>query len=149
ARLVVLSFNLSPMVGRIDGFDHVAFWKRSGAMGMVASRLARHFPEVNIDEARVAGLIADIGRGILVESIGNQYGEVCTQAQHRREPLDAVERELLGTDYPTVAGRALSHWNFPQSLVNAIQAHLQPKVIHELPEHPRELAKVLHISSLI
>lgn len=149
ARLIVLSFNLSPMVGRIEGFDYLQFWKRSGAMGLVAARLARHFPEVNIDEARVAGLIAGIGRILLAESMGNQYGEVCALADERGESLDAVERELLGSDHPTVAGRALSHWNFPQSLVNAIQAHLQPKFIGDLPEHPRELAKVLHISSLI
>lgn len=149
ARLIVLSFELSPLSGQIDGFNHHRYWKRSSAVALISARLARHFPEVNIDEARVAGLLSGMGRLLLAESLGGQYGEICLAASRRGEPLDMVERHHIGTDHATVAGRILSHWHFPQSLVNAIQAHLQPKMIGELSEHPRELAKVLHVSSLI
>lgn len=148
-RLIALSFQLAPP-GRTHGeFDYHAYWKKSGAMAIIAARVARYFPEVNIYEAKVAGLLACIGQLVLAESKLANYGEVWSEARRTGEPIEIIERSLYGNDHAAFAGQLMSHWNFPPSLVDAIAQHLQPQRIEVLPEHPRELAKVLHLSLLL
>lgn len=149
AKLIALSFHLDNAVGQPGRFDYPAFWRKSSATSVLATHLARRFPEVNIDEARVAGLLAGVGQLFLAEALGPQYAELCHHAERSATCVAQAERRALGVDHSTVAGMVLSHWHFPASLVNAIQSHLQPKTIDQLPEHTRELAKVLHLASLL
>lgn len=148
AKLIALSFHLDASAGQPGRFDCQRYWRESCARGAVAARLARLFPEVNIDEARVAGLLCGIGRFFLSEALGAEYTELLELAE-RGDSLEPLERSRFGADGVTVSGMLLAHWHFPRGLADAIQAHPHPKTIDALPEHPRELAKVLHLADRI
>lgn len=146
ARLAALSFAFSPLVGHIDGFDYRDYWRRSWAMSLSAERIAGHFPEVNVEEARLAGLLSDVGRLVLVEILGQRYGNLCRDAWQPGQRIEAREREELGIDHLAVAGQLFRRWSFPESMVQAIESHRDVEAIEELDEHSRELAKVLFLS---
>ena len=149
ARLVALSFTLDPGVEHAEGFDYLRYWQHSGAMALVAPRLARHFPEVHIDEAHVAGLLSGIGQLLLARAMGPKYASICLEARKTGQPIEMVERERLGADHATHAGRVLADWLLPECLARAIGVHLQPSAIERAEPLARELAKVLHLSWLI
>lgn len=149
ARLVGLSFTLSPNVGRIQGFDYPRYWQVSRATSWVASQVARHFPEVNVDEARLGGLFVDVGRLMLAESLGQRYGDVCRRAEKAGEPVEDVERAVLGVDHLSIAASTLAGWHFPPSLVESVRRRGRPDADDGLDVHVRELARVLRLSRLL
>jgi diguanylate cyclase (GGDEF)-like protein len=149
ARLVGLSFTLSPNAGRIHGFDYERYWKTSHTTSWAASQVARHFPEVNVDEARLGGLFVDVGRLMLAESLGQRYGDLCRRAEESGEPLEDVERAVLGVDHPSIAAAALAGWHFPSSLVESVRRRRGPCEEDGLDAHVRELSRVLCLSRLL
>lgn len=148
AKLIALSFQLTPPAQGAE-FDYEAYWRRSQFISVVAARLARHFPEVNVDEARITGLLAELGLLVLAEYRKDAAATIFAEAKRTGQPIEAVTRHYLGADHAGLAARLLHHWHFPDAIVNAIQVFPHASMIDDLDEHPRELAKVLHIASLI
>lgn len=145
ARLSALSFAFSSMAGHIEGFDYREFWRRSWTLSLAASRLAGHFPEVNVDEARLAGLVSEMGRLVLAEVLGQRYGNLCRRAHEWGVSIESCERGELGMDHCQVVSRLFQQWGFPEPMVLAIGAISDVVAIQRLDEHSRELAKVLFL----
>jgi putative nucleotidyltransferase with HDIG domain len=129
--------------GRCPGFDDKAFWRHSIATAACARVLARRM-RFNQDYAFTAGLLHDIGRLVLVSTRPELYERVIAlRAENDCELLEA-ERSVLGTDH-VVAGVALAqHWNFSDTMRQAI-AH------HHDPETPGAgfLATIVHVANAV
>lgn len=129
--------------GRCPGFNDKAFWRHSIATAACARSLARRM-RFNQDVAFTAGLLHDIGRLVLVTADPQAYGEVI--AWHAREDTEweDAERAVLGVDH-VEAGVALSqHWNFSDTIRQAI-------AYHHAPETPGAgfLAAIVHVANAI
>jgi putative nucleotidyltransferase with HDIG domain len=129
--------------GLCPGFNDKAFWRHSIATAACARSLARRL-RFNQDVAFTAGLLHDIGRLVLVTGHPQAYGEVLAWRNRQDgEWLDA-ERAVLGIDH-VVAGVALAeHWNFSDTMRQAI-------AYHHAPETPGAgfLSAIVHVANAV
>lgn len=112
-----------------DAEEHVhygRFWEHSITVASLAAELARAsggMGNVEPDLAFTIGLVHDIGRLILLESLGDLYGEVLAHAREKGLPLEEMERRLLLTSHTQVAETALRRWRFSPRVVRPVTLH--------------------------
>jgi len=129
--------------GRCPAFNDKAFWRLSIATAACARVLARHM-HFNPDVAFTAGLLHGIGRLVLVTRYPEQYDAVLRECERVDGDLLETERAMLGVDH-ILAGRALAeHWQFSDTLRQAIAFHGQP----EMPG-AGFLATIVHVASAV
>lgn len=129
--------------GHVPGLDFGTIWRHSIATAVCARVLARHL-HVNQDYAFTAGLLHDIGRLVLATYFRREYEAVIAyRKEHDCHWLDA-EQAVLGIDYVTTGVALATHWNFSESIRNAIAGHYRP-------EHQKvhSLASIVHIANAI
>jgi putative nucleotidyltransferase with HDIG domain len=129
--------------GLCPGFDDRAFWRHSIAAAACARVLARHV-RFNQDYAFTAGLLHDIGRQVLVSSYPEQYQRVLAlRTAYDTDLLDA-ERRVLGVDHVDAGVALAGHWNFSDTMRQAIS-------YHHAPETPGAgfLATIVHVANTI
>jgi HD-like signal output (HDOD) protein len=129
--------------GRCPAFNDKAFWRLSIATAACARVLARHM-HFNPDVAFTAGLLHGIGRLVLVTRYPEQYDAVLRECERVDGDLLETERAMLGVDH-VLAGRALAeHWQFSDTLRQAIAFYGQP-------ETPGAgfLATIVHVASAV
>lgn len=129
--------------GKCPGFNDKAFWRHSIATAVCARSLARRL-RFNQDVAFTAGLLHDIGRLVLVTGHPQAYGEVLAwRRRHDGEWLEA-ERAVLGTDHVDAGVALAEHWNFSDTMRQAI-------AFHHAPETPGAgfLAAIVHVANAV
>ena len=128
---------------KCPGFDHKAFWRHSIATAACSRSLARRL-RFNQDVAFTAGLLHDIGRLVLVTGHPQAYAEVLAwRSAHDGEWLDA-ERAVLGVDHVEAGVALAEHWNFSDTMRQAI-------AFHHTPETPGAgfLAAIVHVANAV
>jgi putative nucleotidyltransferase with HDIG domain len=129
--------------GQCNGFDDRAFWRHSIAAAVAARVLARRM-RFNQDYAFTAALLHDIGRLVLVARRPRLYERVLALRSAEDVPLLEAERAVLGIDH-VAAGVALAeHWNFSDTMRQAI-------AFHHAPETPGAgfLATIVHVANAV
>ena len=129
--------------GLCPGFNDKAFWRHSIATAACARSLARRL-RFNQDVAFTAGLLHDIGRLVLVTGHPQAYGEVLAwRSRHDGEWLEA-ERAVLGIDHVDAGVALAEHWNFSDTMRQAI-------AYHHAPETPGAgfLAAIVHVANAV
>lgn len=109
--------------GTADRFlDGVDLWRHSLATGAAASALAKMRgtdPEV----AFTAGLLHDIGKVRLVQTVGGEYANLVKEARGGLRPLYTLEAAKWGIDHAVIAGQLLKNWGFPFTMRDAVLLH--------------------------
>lgn len=129
--------------GQCAGFNDKGFWRHSIGTAACARALARRV-RFNQDYAFTAGLLHDIGRLVLVSTYPQQYAEaIAWRAANDCEML-AAERAVLGVDHVAAGVALAAHWNFSDTMKQAIGQH------HD-PEAPGAgfLATIVHVANAI
>jgi putative nucleotidyltransferase with HDIG domain len=129
--------------GQCPGFNDKAFWRHSIAAAACCKVLARRV-RFNQDYAFTAGLLHDIGTLVLVSSFAEQYQQVVAYRKANDCTVQDAEHAVMGVDH-VLAGVALAeHWNFSDTMKNAI-AH------HHDPDAPGAgvLAAIVHVANAI
>ena len=108
------------------GIDKGELWQHAVATAVAAQLLAR---KVGDDESLVftAALLHDIGKIVLSEALEHIYAKLIEDSQQKQHSLLEAEKSLLGVQHAEVGGRLLARWKFPDSIVNAVWYHHQPK----------------------
>ncbi|MEI6471757.1 MAG: HDOD domain-containing protein [Holophagaceae bacterium] len=122
--------------------DALRLWQHSVAVGLTAKgicTLARRRGQA--ESAFLAGLLHDIGKIALDTCFPEAYAEVVAKVDGGAHYLDA-EREVLGLDHPEAGALLAASWSFPQSIVDVIRDHHQPKDDEFLPS-------LVHLSDLL
>lgn len=129
--------------GRCRGFNNKAFWRHSIATATCARALARRV-RFNPDYAFTAGLLHDIGRLVLVSRFPERYQAVLSlRDEHDGELIDA-ERALLGVDHVDAGVALAEHWNFSDTMRQAIACHHAPEATGA-----GFLATIVHVASAV
>ncbi|RJG11206.1 HDOD domain-containing protein [Massilia cavernae] len=125
------------------GFDHRAFWRHAIATAACAKVLARRV-KFNQDYAFTAGLLHDIGRQVLVSAYPAQYAQAIAASKAVDIELLEAERAVLGVDHVQAGVALAGHWNFSDTMRQAIARH------HD-PETPGAglLATIVHVANAI
>ena len=129
--------------GRCPGFDDKAFWRHASASAVCARALARRM-RFNQDVAFTAGLLHDVGQLVLASSQPAAYGAVLAWRQQQGCSLLQAERAVLGIDHVDAGVALASHWQFSDTMRQAIARH------HD-PDTPGAglLAAIVHVADAI
>ena len=109
------------------GLDCRALWRHNLAVALAARLLAERLDmPIDGEEAYLAGLMHDIGKLLLSESLPKSYARAVAAAADHNGSLAEWEKKTLGVDH-LVAGRRLAQrWRLGSSIENAAWLHHQP-----------------------
>ena len=129
--------------GQCVGFHDKSFWRHSIATAACARALARRM-RFNQDIAFTAGLLHDIGRLVLVTGHPDAYDQVVAwHGQHGGDWQEA-ERAVLGIDHVDAGVALADHWNFSDTMRQAIAYHHTPDI-----HGAGFLATIVHVANAI
>ncbi|PLX60618.1 response regulator [Sedimenticola selenatireducens] len=84
-----------------------------------------------VEDSLLAGLLHDIGKLILVQSLPNEYRDFFDKIHDCHAELLEAERSVFNVDHGRVGAYLLGLWALPDSLVEAVAYHHEP----QLSEH--------------
>ncbi len=119
------SFSVRP---GLQGFSINALWRHATVSGMFARMIMRleHGAMTDVEDAAVAGMLHDIGKLILADSLPDRFQQACLLAAERKIPLFEAEREVFGATHAGVGAYLFGLWGLPSSIVEAVAFHHTP-----------------------
>lgn len=145
-KTLALGFSL---VGKLtssggEGFDQMAFWRRSLYCATAAKVLCEKLNIVQAEEVFMSSLLQDVGVLAFSQVLGDEYAVILDAAEGDHRILSAIERETLGGDHTEVGGALSESWGLPPLLVEAIRLHERAD---EAPENMLDLIRVVNAGS--
>jgi HD-like signal output (HDOD) protein len=90
------------------------------------------------EEVFVSGMLCDIGLLMLNTTIPDKYATVRAQAAQTGEPLEKIEKQILGATHAELGAYLMGLWGFEDDIVEAIAFH----------HHPADAPKSVHLKPL-
>lgn len=136
--MLMTSSATSMLAGNLRGYRLGAgeLWQHSLMVAVIAEWLAQYFRYPDVEQAYVAGLLHDIGKLLLDQSMLSNYEIIAEHVGKYQMQLCQVEEKLIGIDHATVGGLIAEHWDFPVVLVDAIRFHHVPSFARSNPRLP-------------
>ena len=109
---------------RPQGFKPDAYWQAAFATSVAAHDLAGQVLPAMSGDASTAGLLCDVGVGLLTYSVPDAYGPVLTRwLQSPGKELPTLELEILGIGHAEVGATVLGDWKLDAHLIEAVRMH--------------------------
>ena len=146
----MISTALADITRAISGSSEVAerLWDHGVDVGVWSRCIARKVGGLDPEEAFTAGLLHDIGKGLVLRSLPSDRERVKMKLLDT-ENSSPIEKETLGFDHAELGGWAADRWRLPTALVRAVRWHHRPEgTAGEEPE-VEKLVWVVHISNLL
>jgi len=105
------------------GLFEQKLWEHSLGVSIAASVIASETKMLQPEEALVAGLIHDVGKIVLNNSLPEQYSVVIGKVYEEGLPFIEAEDEMLGFNHCNVGGLIARKWKLPKNLEVVIQYH--------------------------
>jgi putative nucleotidyltransferase with HDIG domain len=115
------SFNL-PGASGVDGSQ---LWKHSLTTAFACKFVAEDI-EADGNLLFTAGLLHDIGRVVLAQAKGAEYGRLCHPALSAGGEVTEREKAAYGFTHADVGAGLMETWKLPDSLVLAVRFHHRP-----------------------
>ncbi len=108
------------------GFSIDNLWRHSLETASAARIIAgqQGLDKATLDDAFLAGMLHDIGKLVLVQSMPDKYGEVLQKSGNRF--VERVEQEILQTTHADVGAYLLGIWGLTDAVVEAVAFHESP-----------------------
>jgi len=116
------------IMSALEPGDSIRFRKEMMLHSIAVACCARQIagivsPQIDAELAYFGGLMHDIGKFALAESMPKSFVRIIEQAQSARQSTRVIEQEHLGCDH-AIIGRHLAHrWRFPNQIELAIWLH--------------------------
>jgi HD-like signal output (HDOD) protein len=123
-RTLALAACMSGVFKDAPGLDAQAFWKESMAIGGYAQWLARTLG-ADAQQSWLAGFLVRLGELIIAQKAPEQI-EAIEHLPHHAGGRWERERSLLGFSEAQVTAELARRWNFPESLVRALETAEDP-----------------------
>ena len=112
-----------PKGGPNEPFNLDLFWGHSVAVAVAGEALAKKTRMGRPEDAFTAGILHDIGRLVMRQTMPAEFAAAVNLARSTGAPLSETELETTGYAHDDV-GRALGErWKFPAHLVDAVRCH--------------------------
>ncbi|MFT7486753.1 MAG: putative nucleotidyltransferase with HDIG domain [Candidatus Paceibacteria bacterium] len=131
--------NVVTQAAVIQQFEHLAgtpdfdidkIWRHASLTAAACQTIARACEgKIGLapEEFHVCGLLHDIGKVVMVDSLGQKYLDIFSMAASLGEPLYVVELRELGFNHTDVGAIIANHWSLPPAVSSAIQFHHGPR----------------------
>ena len=109
---------------RPPGFDAHRYWQSAFATHVAAQELAKKLLPAQAEEAGTAGLLCDIGVGMLAFGLPEEYQRVLAELKNPAfTVLHEIEQRMLGVTHAEVGALVLAGWNLGENIVEAVRGH--------------------------
>jgi putative nucleotidyltransferase with HDIG domain len=119
---LVVAASLKDMHRKYGLFEQ-KLWEHSLGVSVASSLLAQSTKMAQPEEALVAGLIHDVGKTILNNSIPEKYMVIAQKAHDGQAMFNEVETEMLGYNHCEVGALIARKWKLPKNLEVVIEYH--------------------------
>ena len=108
------------------GFEARRFWRHSYSVAFAMKTLGEErFPGFE-DTFYVAGLLHDVGVGLMVHCSPKDYATVLQLVRRSGGRLEEFEEEVFGLSHGEVGSTLAERWRLPEILVQCIRHHGDP-----------------------
>lgn len=147
-RSVALSFSfLSAFpAGEKSGDRLNGLWRTSLMNALAARRLAAELGGWDVEEAFLAGLVADVGTLLMYRAVP-EYPELVNRFYGGEADLLELEQQHLETTHPVLGSFLLEAWKFPRHLIELVKFHHDPTLVESNSEMEQR-ARVLYAAWL-
>lgn len=114
----------------VPGFDLAELWSHAQETAQYSRALAgltRLEKGLSAEDFYTCGLLHDVGKVVLLDSLGDEYLDVLRSARDTRSTLHACEERALGFNHVDVGALLAKRWDLPDEVVQAIEFHHGPK----------------------
>lgn len=108
-----------------SGVDGTQLWKHSLTTAFACKFIAEDI-EADGNLLFTAGLLHDIGRVVLAQAKGADYGQLLNKAASTGTNATALEKSTYGFTHADVGACLMDTWKLPVLLVEAVRYHHQP-----------------------
>ncbi len=123
-------------------------WEHSIGVSFAAALIARATGAVLPETALVCGLLHDIGRTAINNSMPKLYAEVIKKESEGLGETVSLERESLGFSHCEVGESIAAAWKFPKSIAAAIRWHHQDNGVRQSAETGNGYGRLCNVISL-
>lgn len=112
------------------GLDLDALWRHCQLVAQVSYHLARASRAslgLTAEEIQACGLLHDLGKVVLLESLGDEYASVLELSRTQGLPMHVAEKRILGFDHTDVGALVAVQWGLPAAVAGVIQYHHGPR----------------------
>lgn len=120
-------------------------WEHSMACARTSALIAEHALLDDVQEVCTAGLLHDLGKVVLRQSMEDAFRTVVSLVQERDWLFVEAEEHVLGAHHGHFAGWLLEKWSLPDRLVRPIADHHN---FHEDQPFARSTA-VVHLADIL
>ena len=141
----VKSLVLSSSVLELMGEALPGLWEHSLACARAGALIANHLNMSDPEEISTIGLLHDLGKVILHQTMESEFRRVWLRVEKRDMLFYQAEEEVLGVNHGAIGGWLLEKWALPAKLVAPIVDH------HDFRPH-REHAErtgVVHLADVL
>ena len=111
-------------------FDLNELWSHAQETAQYSRALAglvRLGDGLSAEDFYTCGLLHDVGKVLLLDSLGDEYLEVICLARDTAQTLHACEEQALGFTHVDVGALLAKRWELPGEIVKAIEFHHGPR----------------------
>ena len=127
---------------RPPGFRADRYWQAAFATSMAAHDLCRQLLPERADEASTAGLLCDMGIGLLAYGLASPYKAVLDRWS--RDPTthsESIEAGILGITHDDVGAAVLTDWKLDTCIIEAVRCH-PDTAANDFASEPRPVARL-------
>lgn len=121
------------------------FWRHALSCATIAKSLARLTGYKYVEEAYIAGLLHDIGKLVLANYAGSDYGDY-SHGTHPADELLVLEGENFAISHDELGARLLARWDVTEAICDAVRFHHKPL---EDIQAAHQLVKILNLSNIL
>ena len=125
--------------------DIADYWKHSIAVASTCKVLAEATRVDQQEEAFVVGLLHDVGKLIEKRYFPDDFSDLCEAAREQHLSWYQCEKALYQIHHATIGKAVFRAWDFPPTMVEAIQCHHKPMSANKVPQ----LTALLHVADFI
>jgi putative nucleotidyltransferase with HDIG domain len=114
--------------------DLAKFWEHSIAVACICKTLASHTTLKQAEEAFVVGLLHDVGKLITKRYFPQDFDDLCDHLASQEMTWYDGEKQLFKVDHAIIGKAIFRMWDFPPTVVEAIQFHHKPDLGASLPQ---------------
>jgi len=98
-------------------------WKHSISSAVFGKKIAEHIHKVNSEEAFIASLLHDIGKGVLLKNKTDEFERSVQMIYNDNLTSIDSERSILGFTHVELGFLLMNNWRFSENIIETVIYH--------------------------